>query len=188
MQMGKQANEYDCHQKNSRSAKAMEACLSEEFFRKRDYSVIITEEDASSEGKVKQNVNHDIEKWSDKSHVVVTFRKMLTSGKAQDFGKDSSKLSDSVTDYFAKMFSIAVSEKKDKPNKLKASSQAIVPHSFGDHKVCEDLQIDWRQFLKDPENFQHKYLEKGGGLLGDGPRSYIEEKFQTSPQTNLLES
>ena len=52
-----------------------------------------------------QNVNHDIEKWSDKNHVVVTFRKRLISGKAQDFGKDSSKLSDSVIDYFAKMFS-----------------------------------------------------------------------------------
>ena len=46
---------------------------------------------------------------------------MLISGKAQDFVKHSSKLSDSVIDYFAKMFSMAVSENKDKPNKLKAS-------------------------------------------------------------------
>ena len=57
---------------------------------------MITYEDASSEGKVKQNVNHDIEIWSDKSHVVVTFKKMLISGKDQNFGKDSSKLSNSV--------------------------------------------------------------------------------------------
>ena len=80
---------------------------------------MITDEDASSESKVIQNenVNHDIEKWSDKNHVVVTFRKILISGKAQDFGKDSSKLSDSVIDYFAKMFPMAVSEKKEKPNK-----------------------------------------------------------------------
>ena len=49
---------------------------------------------------------------------------MLISGKAQDFGKDSSKLSDSVTDHFAKMFSMAVSENKDEPNNLKASFQA----------------------------------------------------------------
>ena len=75
------------------------------------------------------------------------------------------------------MFSMAVSENKDKPNKLKASFQAIVPHAFGDHKVCEDLQIEWCQFLKDPENFQHRYLEKGEDLLGDGLRSYIEEKI-----------
>ena len=33
---------------------------------------------------------------------------MLISGEAQDFRKDSSKLSDSVIDYFAKMFSMAV--------------------------------------------------------------------------------
>ena len=131
----------------------------------------------TSESKVKQNVNHDIEKWSDKNHVVVPFRKMLISGKAQDFEKDSSKLSDSVIDYFAKMFSMAVAENKDKPNKLKASFQAIVPHAFGDHQVYEDLQIEWCQFLKDPENFQHKYLEKEEDLLGDGLRRYIEENI-----------
>ena len=138
---------------------------------------MITNEDASSESKVKQNVNHDIEKWSDKNHFVVTFRKMLISGKAKDFGKDSSKLSDSVIDYFAKMFFMAVSENKNKPNKLKASFQAIVPHAFRDHKVCKDLQIEWCQFLKDPENFQHKYLENEEDLLVDGRRSYIEKKM-----------
>ena len=63
------------------------ACLSEKLFRKGDYSAMITDEDALSESNVKQNVNHDIKKWSDKNHVVVTFRKMLISGKAQDFGK-----------------------------------------------------------------------------------------------------
>ena len=113
MRMGKPANEHDCRQNDSGSAKAVEACLSEELFRKGDYSVMITDEDASSESKVKQNVSHDVEKWSDKNHVVVAFRKMLISGKAQDFGKDSSKLSYSVIDYFAKMFSMAVSENKD---------------------------------------------------------------------------
>ena len=81
----KPANEHDCRQNYSGSAKAMDACLSEELFRRRlqsgennilsCYSVMITDEDASSESKVKQNVNHDIEKWSDKNHVVVTFKK-----------------------------------------------------------------------------------------------------------------
>ena len=73
-----------------------------------------------------------------------------------------------------------MAENKDEPNKLKVSLQAIVPHAFGDHKVCEDLQTEWCQFLKDPENFQHKYLEKtggGGDLLGDGLQSCTEEKF-----------
>ena len=52
---------------------------------------------------------------------------------------------------------MTVSGNKDKPNKLKASFQAIAPHAFGDHKACEDLEIKWCQFLKDPENFQHRY-------------------------------
>ena len=71
---------------------------------------------------------------------------------------------------------------------MKASFQARVPHAFGDHKVCEDLQIEWCQFLRDPENFQHKYLEKEEDLLGDGLRSYIEEKISNLPQMNLLEN
>ena len=147
---------------------------------------MITDEDASSESKNEQNVNHDNEKWSDKNHVVVTFRKMLIYGKAQDFGKDSSKLSDSVTDYFAKVFSMAAPENKDKPNKSKASFQAIGPHVFGDHKVWEDLQIEWCQFLKHPENFQNKYLEKEKTSLEMGYEVILRKKFQTSLQMNLL--
>ena len=79
MRMGKLANEHDCRQNHTGSAKAMEACLSEKLFRKGNYSVMIADEDASSESKVKQNVNHIIEKWSDKNHVAVTFKKMLIS-------------------------------------------------------------------------------------------------------------
>ena len=61
------------------------ACLSEELFKKGDYSVMITDEDVSSESKVKQNVNHDIEKWSDKNHVVVTFQKNVNFSKSSKF-------------------------------------------------------------------------------------------------------
>ena len=114
---------------------------------------------------------------------------MLISGKAQDFGEDSSKLSDSIIDYFAKMFSVAVSENKDESSKLKASFQAIVPHAFGDHKVCEDLRIEWCQFVKDPGNFQHKYLEKGEKTsLKTDYGVILRKKFQTSPQINLSEN
>ena len=83
MRMGKPANEHYCHQNNSGIAKAIKACLSEELFRKGDYSVMIIDEDASSESKVKRNVNYDIEKWSDKNHIVVIFRKMLISREAK---------------------------------------------------------------------------------------------------------
>ena len=75
------------------------------------------------------------------------------------------------------MFPMAVSENNDEPSKLKASFQATVPHAFGDHKVCADLQTEWCQFRKDPENFRHKYSEKGEELLGNGLQSYIEGKF-----------
>ena len=54
MRMGKPANEHHFRQNHSANAKALEACLSEDLLRKGDYSVMITDEDASSESKVKQ--------------------------------------------------------------------------------------------------------------------------------------
>ena len=63
-----------------------------------------------------------------------------------------------------------------------------MPHAFGDHKVCEDLQIEWCQFLKDPEKFQHKYLENGEDPLEMGYEVILRKKIQTSPQMNLLEN
>ena len=85
MRMGKPVNEHDCRRNHNGSAKAMEACLSEELFRKGNYSVMITDEDASSENKVKQNVNHDIEKWSDKNHVSCDLQKNVNFWKSAKF-------------------------------------------------------------------------------------------------------
>ena len=50
--MCKPAIKHDYFQDHSGSAKGMEACLSEELLRKGDYSVMTTDEDASSESKV----------------------------------------------------------------------------------------------------------------------------------------
>ena len=51
--------------------------MCQDLFSKRDYKVMITDEDGKSEAKVKSNVNADIEKWSDKNHVVRILGKML---------------------------------------------------------------------------------------------------------------
>ena len=44
----------------------MESEVCQDLFSKGDYKVMITDEDGTSEAKVKSNVNADIEKWSDK--------------------------------------------------------------------------------------------------------------------------
>ena len=54
MRMGKPANEHDCRQNHSGSAKAMEARLSEELFRKGDLSVINPKSNSFSMDRIKK--------------------------------------------------------------------------------------------------------------------------------------
>ena len=73
---------------------------------------MITDEDGTSEAKVKSNVNADIEKWSDKNHVVRILGKMPYDAKKIDFGPNNDRINDAVIDYIRSLFSIAPSKHK----------------------------------------------------------------------------
>ena len=90
----------------------MESEVCQDLFSKGDYKVIITDEDGTSEAKVKSNVNADIEKWSDKNHVVRILGKMLYEAKKMDFGPNNDRINDAVIDYIRSLFSIALSKHK----------------------------------------------------------------------------
>ena len=64
----------------------MESEVCQDLFSKADYKVMITDEDGTSEAKVKSNVNADIEKWSDKNHVVRIFSIALSKHKGDAKG------------------------------------------------------------------------------------------------------
>ena len=51
--------------------------MCQDLLSKGDYKVMIANEDGTSEAKVKSNVSADIEKWSDKNHVVRILGKMI---------------------------------------------------------------------------------------------------------------
>ena len=47
---------------------------------------MVTDEDASSEARIKSQVNPDIEKWSDINHVARILGKLLYEAKTTNFG------------------------------------------------------------------------------------------------------
>ena len=85
-QKGAQSNPHDCRKNFSGSSKAMESSVCEELFRKKQYKVMVTDEDTSSEARIKFQVNPDIEKWSDMNHVVRILGKLLYEAKTTNFG------------------------------------------------------------------------------------------------------
>ena len=58
----------------------------EKLFRKEQYKVMVTVEDALSEAIIKSQVNPDIEKWSDINHVMRILGKVLYEAKITNFG------------------------------------------------------------------------------------------------------
>ena len=90
-----------CFFHHSGSSKLMESEVCQDLFSKGDYKVTIADEDGTSEAKVKSNVNADIEKWSDKNHVVRILGKMLYDAKKMDFGSDNDRINDAVIDYIS---------------------------------------------------------------------------------------
>ena len=51
---------------------AQEAAICEDLFEKGDYKVLVGDEDSSVEARLRLSVIPDLEKWSDKNHVLRT--------------------------------------------------------------------------------------------------------------------
>ena len=115
---------------------------------------MITDKNGTSEARVKSNVNPNIEKWSDKNHVIRILCKTLYDAKTVDFGPGNDKLNDSVRDYIISLFSIALSKNKGNEREMQAAILSIIPHAFRDHDGCRT----WCHFKDDPKIYKHKNL------------------------------
>ena len=85
-QKGAQPNPHDCMKNFSGSSKAMKSFICEELFQKEQYKVMVTDEDVSSEARIKSQFNPNIEKWSDINHVV---RILVNRIGPKNTGKDN---------------------------------------------------------------------------------------------------
>ena len=79
-----------------------------------------------------------------------------------------------VINYLIKCFTYSVSQNKGNPSALQKSLQSILPHSFGNHKNCNE---SWCGAKKDPTNYKHFDLPYGKDLYGDDLRKALERTF-----------
>ena len=135
----------------------MESSVCEELFWKEQYKVMVIDEDASSEARIKSQVNPDIEKWSDINHLVRILGKMLYEAKTTNFGPKNDQLTDQVRENIVKSFRIALIENKGDAEGMQFAITSTVPHAFGEHDSCGK----WCKFHEDPAAYRSKHLPGG---------------------------
>ena len=141
--------------------------------------MFIGDDDSSTIAKIREEVDYNVEKWSDTTHATRTLVSHLHKISAQKQScPGESPLSPKVIEYFKKCFSYCLNQNKGDPQKLKISLAAIVPHVFGDHRQCKDNNLSWCMWHKNPENYKHKDLPHGTDLEGENLKKVLTDLFE----------
>lgn len=131
--------------------------------------ILVGDDDSATVKKVRENVKHNVEKWSDINHAKKSFTSHLYALQSQFKGQLSTK----VVDYFVKCFGYALVQNRNDAEGLKQSLRAIVPHAFGKHdQYCS---VTWCGFLKNPSSYHHASLPHGNDLKGDKMQEELEK-------------
>ena len=69
---------------------------------------------------------------------------------------------------------------------MRTSFIALVPHAFGDHKKCEETQIELSKWLQNPDTFSRNDLPKGKDLKGENLNENLPKLFKYTRVTLLL--
>ena len=129
-------------------------------------SVLVGDDDSSTISKVRKNVEHEIEKWSDVVHTKRSFGSSLYSIKTQN-----KSLTDMVIRYFQQCFGYALKQNKDDEEGVRNGLKSIVPHAYGDHSSCGN----WCGYLKNPASYKHRGLPHGKDLTDKSLRQSLEK-------------
>ena len=111
--------------------------------------ILVGDDDSATIKRVKEQVAHHVEKWSDINHAKTSFTSHLYAIQSQFKGQLSAK----VIEYFSKCFGYALVQNRNNTEGLKKNLKAIVPHAFGKHD--QHSSSSWCGFLKDPLSFRH---------------------------------
>ena len=90
------------------------------------------DDDSTTFARAKKSISPDLIKCSDKNHVIKNFTNQLYKIKEKH-----KSLSSKTISYFKKNFSYAISQNKKDTNSLLLNLQAIIPHAFGKHELCQ---------------------------------------------------
>ena len=173
------AKVHDCRKKHTGSSKAMEPISAVELFKNAPkhgikYSTYTGDDDSTTELYINQQVLYGVEKFSDIIHIKRSLTTRLYNLSKMAQIKECSTLSSKVIEYLVKCFSIVVAQNKSDLEAMKSSLKCIVPHSFGDHAICNE---SWCRYKLDPTNYKHTYLPYGKDLYGTALKSALENIF-----------
>jgi len=165
---GKYKN-HDCHKNHTGSSKSMEPDVAIDLFQRAiengvKYNIYTGDDDATTQAHIRDQVPHDVEKYSDAVHTKRSLVSKLYSLRSSQKFPGWSQLSVKVIGYFGKCFGYCLAQNKNTPQSLKTTVQNIVPHAFGKHQNCNDI---WCHYKQNPGNYKHKELPFGNDLLDD---------------------
>ena len=133
-------------------------------------SVLVGDDDSSTISKVRQNVEHEVEKWSDIVHAKRSFGSSLYSIKTQN-----KSLTDMVIPYFQRCFGYALKQNKGNEG-VRNGVKSIVQHAYNDHASC----ANWCGYLKNPASYKHRGLPHGKDLTDKSLRQSLEKTIEVS--------
>ena len=176
---GKEAKHHNCRHNHTASSKAMEPMAAVHSFTeglnsKVKLSVYVGDEDSTTAAHIKEKVPYPVEKWTDIVHTKRSLTTRLYNLSQHGKFVNSSTLSQKVINYLVKCFTYSVSQNRGNPSALQKSLKSILPHSFGNHKNCNE---SWCGAKKDPINYKHSDLPYGKDLYGDDLWKALERIF-----------
>ena len=180
---GKAAKNHDCRKNHAGSSKSMERDVACELWRSAPkagvkFSTYVGDDDSTTLADIHAKVPYDVQKWSDTVHTKRSLTSRLYNLKeriqASKLYPNCSALSQKVISYFAKCFSYAISQNAGNPDALKATLNCIVPHAFGDHRLCD---ISWCGYKKSPSTYKHTDLPHGKDLIGEPLKNTLTSLF-----------
>ena len=130
-------------------------------------AILVGDDGSTTIKKVRENVSHSVDKWSDTVHAKRSFGSHLYSLQSQHKGKLSGK----VIDYLQKCFGYALRQNKDNVEQMKISLKAIVPRAFGEHEQCS---VTWCGYLSNPTTYKHSSVPYGKDLQGETLKQDLE--------------
>ena len=139
----------------------MEAFVATELFKRYGNAdvcckTLIGDDDSSTIFKIHQEVDDTVVRVSDVQHA-----KRTLEGQLIKIRGNHKELTHKVTKYVKKCFSYAIAQNEGDANGLAKALRAIPGHVFGDHSSCGG---QWGGYLKDPENYKHKFTKGGKDL------------------------
>ncbi|KAK3099978.1 hypothetical protein FSP39_012810 [Pinctada imbricata] len=146
---GVKPKQHDCRMNWTGSSKAMEQDMVIEMMKScaekgEAVDTIIADDDTTTISRIKQSVNPNIKKKSDKNHVKKNIGNALYSLKRNHRKLQNPK----VFKYIQRCINYMLAQNQNNPKGVETGLEAISRHPFGDHSLCN---ASWCSHIENPK-------------------------------------